>query len=295
MTKAELIKCCRAREYKKYSNLNRKALEEFVTKHEAVRILSKAVKKWILQPRKKNEFVNLEDIFTTELVPDDTVFRLRGHAPNMHKLYTFHSPSLMKYVLQEGKFQNPFTREPLSDTNIMRLQRAFFRNPRPKEKLLTFRQGGLTYYLSLSTNIVALKPFIELSVKTEANNIQTGIYFLERCQTALMDALVMIKNPPAYDVETIAEMMIYMMEYHLPKWTRRLLLLRDFDSNAAMKYMGHTVEFLARESLADQSTSLSIQMIFILFKSVDKRFTNMFQTTIVTPDVFKARLIAQKI
>jgi hypothetical protein len=127
--KCDLVALCRERGWRGYSRFDKKGLLSFVRVCAFGRTLQATkLQRWVrgLQAQRS---VNDSDFSTLEpFTGPEPLFRL---AENGH-LYVFRARSLLMSILVSGKFENPYTRSPLTAAAVERLHYMYcrFHDPR---------------------------------------------------------------------------------------------------------------------------------------------------------------------
>jgi hypothetical protein len=282
-TMVQLRKVCRTRGWSLYSGLNARDLRYFVRSREVIGPLVRYIRVW-LRCKRSMVLVNTEDIFTTEIVGNNNVFRLRGTNACQHMVYTFDAPSLLTYYLTEGKFENPFTRDPITDHDLIRLQRRYFI---ATDTALFFRIRGDVYILSADTDLVSYRHQITQGIRDMHTQEETRIYFRDRCQDALHAFYAIILDIPVNDVDAATSVIVYIVNYYIPVFFEHLEVLYRFDADDTKTYLATCIHQLAQQTCVHIPVQTDI--FLVVFRILDMRYTQLFNTRIVTPVVSWAR------
>lgn len=158
LLKKDLVRICRNKNWKGYSRLNKSQLLRFVQnreriqKREAARIIIKFYRRW----RAKQSFTQINDCdpITLEDIPTTDKFTVKIDQSTNY--YSFQATLLLKYMLKEGVFKNPFDNLPFQDSDLLRLHMIV-----TAKSQLVYNINNFYYVCSKNTNILEVKRTVE--------------------------------------------------------------------------------------------------------------------------------------
>jgi len=124
----------------------------------------------------------------------------------------------MKYVLDCGKFINPFTRTAISDTDLKRLHNIYLRVENDIEQRLTYHIGPRRYRLNKTTDILHVRTALQRIKREDHQREELITYFQERCLNTVNIVLDMVINLPSRDMDVVTQVMTYIINYHFTQF-----------------------------------------------------------------------------
>lgn len=166
MTKYELSRLCKRYHWKRYSHLRKDDLLGYISRRlNAIR----RIQRWW---KRHNQPVNKEDVFTLEPHTNHKRFIFQEG----RQRYQFDCRTLLEYMFSTGKFENPYTRTPLTECTLNHLQRTFFHHY-PYDTSLRYNNNRLS--LSRSSNIADVARSVTYERRLEYENASTVSFLLQ--------------------------------------------------------------------------------------------------------------------
>jgi hypothetical protein len=231
ITKKQLGDMCRQFKWKGHSRLKKADLVDFVGQHREAAV---KIQKWYHKHKGKfamYRIINDTDFVTLEKIDSLVVFSIRNHARK--QIFRFDPKSLMQFFLKTGQFINPFNREPIKDTDLVRLHSSYMNIYKNKSDLLTYTIGDITYRISLHTNIVAVKHALSSFLRAEREREGVGVYLEGNCQDIIDIIMDMIVNLPSFDEDVITQVMSYIINFHFTQYMENFEILIQFNASVA--------------------------------------------------------------
>lgn len=289
-TKQQMVDLCRRKKWKGYSRLDKRKLQVFIDRNHvleqrALDIINRAIRKWV-HKFKSSRIVNTEDIFTTDEIPKAMLFTLRGDKNNV---YQFHVQSLLKYVLTEGKFINPFTMAELTDIDLRRLKKRFFESLGSTDELPKYTLKGRERTFTDCTNLCEIRKMLRIEKHAEYQRQELLDYLHNMvCQT-LDTILDIIQNVSNNDLDSITSVFIYALYYHLPKFLEYLMDFIDASEVEGRQFFKETVITIAGMINEMSTTCIKAEILSCVFKVLDHKYEETFGTPIHSPAITVAR------
>ncbi len=233
LNKQRLVSICRKKRWRGYSRFKKEDLVTFVCckfgiQNQAARL----IQCWYAkrhQAATPYVVVNDTDFISLEKIDCIVIFRLRNHVTKQE--FHFDPRNLLRFVLETGKFINPFTREPISDNDLTRLLACYL--SMHEETVMTVRLGPTTLAITADTNLVNLKAFIIKRRREETEREQDVIHFDTQLVEISQIMLTMILCVPSAEVEIVTQVLDVVLNYHLPNYVFTCDYLRQLNENAA--------------------------------------------------------------
>ena len=182
-TKAQLVAVCRDRKWRGYSRFNKPQLLNYartrdVRERSAASVIQQHTRRFLRNLAGTCQVVNSTDVFTMEpFGQSEGRFRVRSGT----KIYRFNHSTLLEYMVSTGKFQNPFTRQPLAASDLTRLRNYVFR-PGNIRILKSIQLGDAI--LTPNTNMTEFKHEIRRRRLDQREHVSALQYVME--QTAVI-------------------------------------------------------------------------------------------------------------
>jgi hypothetical protein len=298
LKKYELIDECKKRRWKGYSKYNKAGLLAFVynknaTEEQAALTVNRAVSKWFRGRKHRLEIMNTEDIFTMEPIASGHEFLVRSIHQNF-KVFQFDVGNLMRYVLLEGKFINPFNRDDLTDYDLMRLQKKFFKCF-PCGKQMEYTLGNVTYPLSRHSDLVQVRKQITQQRHDERERERLGLYLEEQCNDIFALITCMIVEFPCVDIDIVSYVLIYIMNFHLPHFFDSFISLIAIATAQARTCLSICILKLAVRICKYSATDIRRDMFLFVFNVMDKKFRTVFNSVLVSPILDQVRTTRSRV
>jgi hypothetical protein len=219
-TKFTLQRLCRRRGWRGYSRLTKANLLHFILCHQA----SIKIQRWY---RKLNTQVPVNDTDFYTLEPFDhpeLVFRFRQDGV----LFLFDVSSILKYFLASGKTDNPYTRRPIMDKDIL----GFYARYKHSSVTIEFTSRGETLALAKYINILSLIKSIRRLRIQELENQQTLTFLENECyqiHTTIID-MIHAQVAPQQEVRLYQFTIMDLCTVYMPVSYRRLCDLYAYNS-----------------------------------------------------------------
>ena len=233
LTRREILYRCRARRWTGCSQLRKSELLRFVhrqMRQHAASVIQRAVRRW----RKANqvEVVNHQDIFTMDDFGADTpMFRL---FVRQFKVYQFDCRSLLQYVWTTGLFHNPFTRQPLTDRELQRLQTAYFQHCPSDQSIVVEMPGGRRIALTAHTDIVQCRSEIRIAQAERHQREELESYLVNKLFESLDRILHIVEG---FQLDDNMHTAIMSVNDGLVDVVDDITVLRQFDVDVARTAM----------------------------------------------------------
>jgi hypothetical protein len=283
-TKKQLFAVCSTYGLRRYSQLNKTSLIKFIEDH--VLRYEKAVvliQRWIRRISKnwhEYQTVNDIDFVTLEPIESAVVFKLRNRSNK--QTYIFDPRNLMKYILDCGKFINPFTREALSDLDIKRLQHAYLKTEDNVEHRLSYQLGPQTHRLDRNTDLVQVKISLQRVKQEEHQREELFRHLQENCTDVVNTIFDMILYLPSRDVEVIAQVMTYIINYHFTQFLEHFQHQLQVDSGAAQHFF-HQIINRFIETSESVSDTLTQRLVLTVKKLFLAQYNELFHSGAFVP------------
>ena len=288
MLKTELLQLCRDNQWQGYSRLRKPQLLRFVqTKERATATLVRAVRRWLQRLRSQTTLMNDTDAFTLEPIDPGAQFCVRQ---SRFQMYQFDVRQLMRYVLTEGKFQNPFTRQALSDRDLRRLVWRYHQaeeEGEEEEEHLTYELDNVQYLLGPETDLVGLRQ--SLAVQQQRLREQERVVQLiqEECVDSFDQIVDMIQNCPCLEIEVVGDVLMHCIHHHLNNLFEGMRDLVRVDIVAARMVLSRCLVEIV--SVALGLSDIRQDMLLCVFHLMDIRYRQYFRGILTSISLEAAR------
>lgn len=138
---------------------------------------ARLIQQWYRTQRKKYKIMNSTDVFTHE--PFITrPFRITRNK----QIYQFEPISFFEYILDSGKFENPYTRELLTDRDLESLRECVLMQ---QSEPLKVKIGQRTIYIDPTMTVQELRLWLINLRKKEREMEDLYTYLRESCDTVV--------------------------------------------------------------------------------------------------------------
>jgi len=290
LKKFEMVKLCQDRRWKGFSKFNKVALLAFVRgkiteETTASLVILRNVRPFLKEMREKTEIVNDEDVFSLEAIPPTHLLRIRV---NKFKIYQFDVESLMKYILSEGKFENPWTRQPFSDFDLKRLQSKFFKCF-PQQQFMSFTLQGRLYMLNASTNLGSIRRSLMLERHQEREQERLVNYLEANCVTVFNLIIDTISDLPCLERDIVNCILLYIVNYHVPQLREHIQDLTSSSPARGRGYFCNTIVHVAATAFEFEESDIRRDMLLAVFQILDRSYRRTYRVILMSPSLVTAR------
>jgi len=288
--KKDLQNECKSRGWRSYSRLNKQDLIVFMQQHSlheeqldackahASNVIKRAIRKW----RSGVRVVNEMDIFSMEPVEPGVEFRVLCGPSAFHR---FDVRTLMKYVITEGKFTNPFTRTAFSDADLRRLCRFYFQVS--KEQSLEVELGGRKFSISPVADLVMFRKLLT-NQRHEERERERLVDAMETQANAVMElCFQIIAELPCVDATVVSCIIFQIVNVHIPQLFETVDVLVQADESTARDVLCEFVVWSAVNAFFYDDVRRD--MLLCVFKLLDVRYQTIFRACLVSEELLAAR------
>ena len=276
--KSDLVLMCRQRGWSGYSKYKKAGLlrfvrQRFLEEHYAALKIQKLFRQWYQKLLRNLQIVNEQDIFTLEdFVPGVSVFKIRN---SKFQIYQFDTKTFLKYVIESGKFSNPFTMEKLENGDLRRLKQKYFQDY-PADDPIRFSVRGAIHTLTENTNIVQLQHAIKRDRDEEIEREQVRLHLENRCLTVIETIIDMISVLPSRSIDIVSQVEMYILQYHLPSFSDYYRDLFQLDEETARVFLKYILDLVGSIVLKLRPDALKVKLGLLVYNAVLGTYRRVF-------------------
>lgn len=231
-TKEKLVLMCRNNGWKRYSSLTKPELVRFVFAHlNRYHMAARTIQRYYTSNKlnfRRYSIVNDNDFLTLELLDCKHLFFIRNH--DQHQVFQFNPRSLLEFFLTTGNFINPFTRENITDNDLIRLHRWYI--SLHEAPALTYRVGSSVYTMTQQTNILSVKRSVSINRREETQRGQTIMRLNSQCDE-IINSIVELALFTTTDGDVAAQIVVTIFSFWLPNYFENCFNWRLLHNDAA--------------------------------------------------------------
>lgn len=250
-TKEKLVVMCRANGWKRYSGLTKPELVRFVFAHlNRYHLAARTIQRYYTHNKlnfRRYAIVNDSDFLTLEPLDCKHVFFIRNH--DKQQVFQFNPRSLLEFFLTTGNFINPFTRENITDNDLIRLHRWYI--SLHEAPPLTYQIGPTVYTLTQKTNILIVKRSVNIDRREQTQRGQTIMRLNSQCHE-IMNSIVELALFTTTDGDVASQIIVTIFSFWLPNYLENcynlMLLQNDIARNNLRQLIGYLSEIARNDS-----------------------------------------------